>query len=235
MCALIVSSVVLVTISVRAILKTKKRKDALFLSWGIAGILIGSLLLVLVPAPWTPRSYIRPDDLEVQQLAEQLQTVEDIYYWVGQNIAFEPEPENFDEWQYPAQVIQRGRGDCEDIVFLLVSLFRAKGIPAENVRVVVGRPTVVVYINDEPLSFPSDHIWVELLYHGRWLALDPSVRPLLSFNHFLTDPHPLAEKWISKFNDIYYEERKKEISAAFASVQGEEWVEDERGDGYTIG
>lgn len=230
--ALVVFSVVLVAISVRAILKTKKRRDVLFLSWGIAGVLVGSLILVLVSAPWTPCSYIRPDDPEVQQLAEQLQTVEDIYYWVGQNIAYELGPENFDEWLYPAQVIQRRSGDCKDMASLLVSLFRAKGIPEENVRVVIGRPTVVVYIDDEPVGFTGDHAWVELLHHGRWLALDPSVRPLLSFNRFLTDPHPLAEKWIYKFNDVYYEERKKEISVAFASVQNEEWVEVGRGRNY---
>lgn len=208
--ALITFGVVLAAISVRAILKTKKRKDVLFLSWGIAGVLVGLLLLVLVSAPWTPRSYVRPDDLEVQQLAEQLQTVEDIYYWVCQNIV--PDPEN-SEWLYPAEAIQRRSGDCGDMAFLLVSLFRAKGIPEENVRVVIGRPTVVVYIDDEQVGFTGDHAWVELLHHGRWLALDPSVRPLLSFDHFLNDPHPLADKWVYRFNDVYYEEKGKEFSA----------------------
>lgn len=206
MYALIIFSAVLVAISVRAILKTKKRKDVIFLSWGIAGVLVGSLLLVLVSAPWTPRSYVRPDDPEVQQLAEQLQTVEDIYYWVGQNIVPEIDPEN-SEWLYPAEAIQRRSGDCGDMASLLVSLFRAKGIPAENVRVVIGRPTVVVYIDDEPVGFTGDHAWVELLYHGRWLALDSSVRPTLPFDYYAESSHPLSHKWTCWFNDKYYVER----------------------------
>jgi len=151
--------------------------------------------------PENPQRFIQPDCPTIQQLASQLDSIEDAYYWVAQNIFYVPDSSlgSSEVWLYPSQTIQRKKGDCEDFAILLCSLIRAKGTPAEEVRVVAG-------------LVPSDgelvgHAWVELWYQGTWLPLETTTRgpqPPPPFEYYLTHTHP-EHKRLYWFNDVYYE------------------------------
>lgn len=150
--------------------------------------------------PENPQQYIQPENTVVQQLAGQLGAVEDCYYWVAQNIKYVPDYSlgSAEYWLYPSQTIQRKRGDCEDFAILLCSLIRAKGTPAEEVRVVAG-------------LVPSDgelvgHAWVELWYKETWLPLEAATRgpqPPPPFEYYLDYTHREHER-LYWFNDSSY-------------------------------
>ncbi len=151
--------------------------------------------------PENPQQYIQPENTAVQQLAGQLGSVERCYYWVAQNIKYVPDYSlgSAEYWQYPNQTIQRKKGDCEDFAILLCSLIRAKGTPAEEVRVVAG----LVPSDGEPVG----HAWVELWYQGTWLPLEAATRrrlPPPPFEYYLTHTHPEYER-LYWFNDVSYE------------------------------
>lgn len=151
--------------------------------------------------PESPQRYIQPENTAVQLVAGQLGSVEKCYYWVAQNIKYVPDYSlgAAEYWLYPSQTIQRGKGDCEDFAILLCSLIRAKGTPAEEVRVVAG-----LVSSDAELV---GHAWVELKYQGTWLPLETATRgqqPPPPFLYYLTHTHPEYRR-LYWFNDVSYE------------------------------
>jgi predicted transglutaminase-like cysteine proteinase len=71
-----------------------------------------------------------------------------------------------DFWQFPAETLALGKGDCEDCAFLLASLLLASGISPYCVRVVMGTVT-------QADGSSSGHAWT--LYKteaGRWVVLE---------------------------------------------------------------
>ncbi|MEW6222327.1 MAG: transglutaminase-like domain-containing protein [Candidatus Hadarchaeota archaeon] len=98
--------------------------------------------------------------------------------------------------------------DCEEQAYTLVSLIRAIGTSASDVRVVVGQ----VNFNGEI----GGHAWVEVYEGGRWLALEATSGPYWDdedgrlyqssgypYYYFLTHTFPSLEVW-GYFNDTYY-------------------------------
>ncbi len=70
----------------------------------------------------------------------------------------------FDFWQLPRETIEWGSGDCEDYSILLCTMMRMVGVPAENVRVVLG-----------VVTFPggrAGHAWVEFKRGDQWYVLE---------------------------------------------------------------
>ena len=61
------------------------------------------------------------------------------------------------------QVLESGRGDCNEHTVLYVALARALGLPA---RTAVG----LVYVNDAFFY----HVWPEVWMSGEWIAVDPT-------------------------------------------------------------
>ena len=120
------------------------------------------------------QALIDPEAPELVALARQLGSLEAAYEFVRDRIAFEPSaPANA-----PAQTLREGRASCLGKAALLVSLFRALGVPAGSVRVVTGQ----VPLGGSLL----DHAWVDLEYGSLCLQLDPT--DLLGTHNFMRFP-----------------------------------------------
>lgn len=98
--------------------------------------------------------------------------------------------------------------DCSEQANTLVSLLRAQGTPAEQVRVVLGKVNFGGSI--------GGHAWVELWHDGKWMALDPTTgayyddakkqkiaRDGVDFTYWQYHPFPALEVW-AYYNDQYY-------------------------------
>ena len=163
------------------------------------------------------RHFIRPDDVMVRDVlaSRPSWTVEAIWRWVVENIAYPagnpllqdqhalfayqvPVPvlgallprktyATLDFWNFPAETLRDGQGDCEDSSFLMVSMVRA-ALPSVPVYASVG------YFQD------FGHVWVSVAGpDGYWIydttlppdelpqappleAQAPAYRALLRFN-----------------------------------------------------
>lgn len=105
---------------------------------------------------------IDPDDAEILQLARRLGTPERAYRYVHDEIRFAP----FVPPGPVAETLRHGVGSCLGKSAVLASLYRAMGMPATNVRMVMG-------IVMTPQG-PADHVWLDLEHEGRCLQQDPS-------------------------------------------------------------
>ncbi|MDP1629390.1 MAG: transglutaminase-like domain-containing protein [bacterium] len=91
--------------------------------------------------PTSVQDFIRPEEtaklIQALKLTELglKQKVETIHSFVRKNFEFVPDEEDGDYWQYPAETIRRGEGDCEDLAFLLASILIEAGVPEELVKV----------------------------------------------------------------------------------------------------
>ena len=98
--------------------------------------------------------------------------------------------------------------DCEEQANTLVSLLRAEGIAARNVRAVLGK---VDFGDGE-----GGHVWVEIMQNGEWLPLEATSGPHwddeagevvpssgASFSYFSRYEYPSLEVW-AYYNDLYY-------------------------------
>jgi len=77
-----------------------------------------------------------------------------------------------DFWQFPAETLALGEGDCEDCAFLLASLLLASGISSFCVRVIFGR-----VIEKDGLSL--GHCWpIYKDEKGNWCVLESTLESL---------------------------------------------------------
>jgi hypothetical protein len=102
----------------------------------------------------------------------------------------------------------REASDCEEQANTLVSLLRAEGVEAEDVRVVLG---LVNFGGDE-----GGHAWVEVYENDKWLALEATSGPYydddsqrlverrgMPYNYYETHSYPSVDIWFC-YNDVYY-------------------------------
>ena len=129
------------------------------------------------------RYYVTPDNPMVKTLAESTGNVEAIYDMALNWVYVSEETLNgvSEKWLTPYQFLHDTPGypsnpvagqpvsDCEEQANTLASLLRAGGVPAEDVRVVLGRYTYK--------GQTHGHAWVQLVVNGKWLDLDPSSGP----------------------------------------------------------
>jgi len=95
-----------------------------------------------------------------------------IWKWIAENIKYELDAKAqriLDFWQFPAETLALGEGDCEDCAFLLASLLIASGISPFCVRVVFGK-----------VCFPDGnevgHCWpVYRSESGSWIILESTL------------------------------------------------------------
>ncbi len=66
-----------------------------------------------------------------------------------------------DFWQLPRETIEWGTGDCEDRSILLCTMMRIAGVPADNVRIVLGT-----------VQGSFGHAWIEFKKGDEWFALE---------------------------------------------------------------
>jgi transglutaminase-like putative cysteine protease len=128
------------------------------------------------------RTLVAPAAPELVALARQLGSLEAAYEFVRDRIAFEPSAPA----GAPEQTLRQGRASCLGKATLLVSLFRALGVPAGSVRVVTGQ----VPLGGSLL----DHAWVDLEYGSLCLQLDAT--DLLGTHDFLRFP---AQEYVRSF------------------------------------
>lgn len=170
------------------------------------------------------QQYVTPEDAAVKRLAGRMSNAEDAYMEAVKWIYVTEQTLNntLERWLTPHEFLVETPGypgnplygdavsDCEEQANTLVSLLRAGGIPAEEVRVVLGKYTVA--------GREKGHAWVELLVDGQWLALDPSSGPYwddeterlvgrsgVSFGYYDNHIFPVTRIDVY-YNDVYYYE-----------------------------
>jgi transglutaminase-like putative cysteine protease len=168
------------------------------------------------------QAYVTPNDSAVQALASGTTSNQQAYstavqwVWVSdQTLNGVPE-----KWLYPHEFLTdtpsnennpvpgHVASDCESQAYTLVSLLRAIGVSAQNVRVVVGQ-----------VNFDGEiggHAWVEINEGGGWFALEATSGPYWDdeesqlhesngypYGYYKTHTFPSLEIW-GYFNDYYY-------------------------------
>ncbi|HEC88167.1 MAG TPA: transglutaminase domain-containing protein [Thermoplasmata archaeon] len=171
-------------------------------------------------SPW--QKYVTPFDSEVQKIANEIKNEREAYKtavkwtWVSDITLNGVEekwlmPHEFlsNTPNYPTNPVPgKPASDCEEQAYTLVSLLRAIGVKAENVRVVVGE-----------VNFSGQrggHAWVEIYENGKWFALEATSgsywddeekkfhdRRGYPYTYFKNHEYPSVEIW-GYFNDIYY-------------------------------
>jgi hypothetical protein len=168
------------------------------------------------------QTYVTPNDSEVQALAGGIANNQQAYStavswtWVSDQTLHGVS----EKWLYPHEFLAdtpndpdnpvpgRVVSDCESQAYTLVSLLRAIGVSAQNVRVVVGQVNFSGQI--------GGHAWVELYEGNKWFALEATSGPYWDdddeqlhessgypYNYFKTHHYPSIEIW-GYFNDLYY-------------------------------
>jgi len=171
-------------------------------------------------SPW--QKFVTPNDPLIRQLAEGLGDVREVYReavswtWVSDDIL----NGKSEKWLMPHEFLSetptyptnpvKGNvvSDCEEQAYTLVSVLRAFGVPATDVRVVVGE----ISMEGET----GGHAWVEILEEGQWLQLEATSGPYWDdetgkyvnrrgggFLYYMTHPYPVVEVW-GYFNEAYY-------------------------------
>jgi len=107
-------------------------------------------------------SLIAPQSQAIRDLAANFGSYEEAYRFVNDQIVFAPfvPPGPVDK------TLEYKTGSCLGKAVLLCSLYRALGMPARDVRIVMG-------IVMTPQG-PADHVWIDLEYQGHCLQQDPS-------------------------------------------------------------
>ncbi|MBN1386113.1 transglutaminase domain-containing protein [Candidatus Woesearchaeota archaeon] len=102
--------------------------------------------------------------------------------------------------------------DCSEQANALVSMLRASGMPAENVRVALGE----VDFGDSS----GGHAWVEYSKDGQWIVLDPTSGPYYldgekheregaPFDYWEVHDYPIKEVW-AYYNDEYFSDETRD-------------------------
>lgn len=168
------------------------------------------------------QQYVTPNDSAVQELASGISTSQQAYHiavhwvWVSdQTLNGVPErwllphefltgTPNYSTNPVPGQPVS----DCESQAYTLVSLLRAIGVSANEVRVAVGKVNFGGQI--------GGHAWVEIREGNRWLQLEATSGPYWDdedstlytspgypYEYFRTHHYPAIEVW-GYFNDVFY-------------------------------
>jgi len=107
-------------------------------------------------------SLVDPDDPAVRSLAQRLGTPEAAYVHVRDRIRYN----SMLPASTPGEILRAEAGSCLGKAALLCSIYRAMGISANDVRLIVGS-----------VAFPDriiDHVWIDHEYNGICLQQDPS-------------------------------------------------------------
>lgn len=105
---------------------------------------------------------IEPNDPDIVKLAKQFSRYEEAYNFVNNEIAFAP----FVPSGPVGGTLKHRTGSCIGKATLLASLYRAMGMPARDVRIIMG-----IVVTDQGMA---DHVWLDLEVDGKCLQQDPS-------------------------------------------------------------
>lgn len=158
------------------------------------------------------------------------------FVWMSDNVLH-----NRDEkWMVPLDFLENSSklernpisevaSDCSEQANTLVSMLRASGVPAEDVRVVLGQ-----------VNFDGDvggHAWVELKEDGKWFVLEATSGDIydedvggkikrngVSYNYWKYHEYPVVEVWMY-YNDKYYS-KEGDIDVEGWDKRAESFLED---------
>lgn len=88
-----------------------------------------------------------------------------LFEWVQDNIRYTKDPVGIETLHSARQMLALRAGDCDDQTVLLGAMLQSVGHPVR--LVLMGRDA------RRPLLF--SHVYLEVLYRGRWIALDPTM------------------------------------------------------------
>lgn len=111
----------------------------------------------------------------------------------------------FDFWQLPRETIEWRKGDCEDRSILLCAMMRIAGVPASDVKVVLG---VVHFPGGQ-----SGHAWIEFKMGDTWYALESTCASCNYFEQDLYYSFYTPDIW-GWFNDKEYHDLKSDNSSS---------------------
>ncbi|MCK4365250.1 MAG: transglutaminase domain-containing protein [Thermoplasmatales archaeon] len=181
------------------------------------------------------QQFITPTDSEIQRTSNLISTPQEAYslavnwLWVSDQALHN----KVEKWLFPNEFLANtptyprnpapGRvvSDCSEQANTLVSILRAKGVPAEDVRVVLGKVNFQGTI--------GGHSWVEIKENGRWMVLDPTCGPYydeenkivrnrngISYRYWKYHPYPVEEIWVY-YNDVYFTDENEEVALGWST------------------
>lgn len=179
--------------------------------------------------------FVTPDEEKIQDLSNG-KTIQEIYemavgwIWVSDSVLFDGKRE---KWLLPVEFLTNTPGystnpssgdvvsDCSEQANTLVSLLRASGVAAEDVRVVLGKVDFDGSI--------GGHAWVEIKENGRWVALDATCGPYydeesdelvsrggVNYGYWKYHTYPEVEVWCY-YNDVYFTDEKAEVADGWSN------------------
>lgn len=180
------------------------------------------------------QQFVTPDNSLIRELSNG-KTVQEIYEmavdwtWVSDSIL----NGKTEKWLLPHEFLSNtpsystnpsqgnAVSDCSEQANTLVSLLRASGVAAEDVRVVLGK-----------VDFDGNiggHAWVEIKEDGRWMVLEPTSGPYyddedellisrggMSYDYCKYHPYPVVEVWCY-YNDVYFTDEKAEVASGWST------------------
>jgi len=178
--------------------------------------------------------FVTPDNSYIKQLSVG-KTVKEIFEmavdwnWVSDKVLFG----RTEKWILPNEFLSDtpnykrnpspgyAVSDCSEQANTLVSLLRASGVPAEDVRVVLGK-----------VDFDGSvggHAWVQIKEKGRWMVLDPTCGPYydeeenriiqrngVNYGYWQYHNYPEVEVWCY-YNDVYYTTENEEVAEGWSN------------------
>lgn len=91
----------------------------------------------------------------------------EIYDWVHEKLEFVPFNETFERHTVPFEILDSGKGRCEEFGILYVATCLAHGYESRLVvSIEVGNPLVLTGL----------HVWAEVELNATWVHVDPSER-----------------------------------------------------------
>jgi len=147
----------------------------------------------------TSNMLFREENREQLEQSKWLDNAETIYNWILTNFRYVPDTYGIEK--YPKETIIDGDGDCEDFVYLYLSLAIASGVPTENIRGVFAEMTD----NEEKTTWY--HYYIEIKYEidSKYIWMPVEVTPYLmkmrlDFRYFKTEEFWGLKRRIYWFN-----------------------------------
>lgn len=180
------------------------------------------------------QQFVTPDNSVIRELSTD-KTVQEIYEmavgwtWVSDNVL----NGKIEKWLLPQELLSNTPGyltnpaqgnvvsDCSEQANTLVSLLRASGVAAEDVRVVLGEVDFSGTV--------GGHAWVEIKEDGRWMVLEATSGPFydeegealisrggMSYDYWKYHPYPVMEVWCY-YNDVYFTDEGEEVASGWST------------------
>jgi len=180
--------------------------------------------------------FVTPDASEIQKLSNSISTPKEAYS-LSLNWLWVSDPtlhKKAEKWLFPNEFLANtpsyssnpapGKvvSDCSEQANALVSILRAIGVAAEDVRVVLGK------VNFQGII--GGHAWVEIKDNGKWMILDPTCGPYyddenkvvrnrngVNYNYWKYHPYPVEETWVY-YNDRYFTDENEEVASGWSTL-----------------